>query len=44
MTVVYIISFLLIAFGIVRILGLTPESIGADVSARLQITAYTKSS
>ena len=28
MTVVYIISFLLIAFGIVRILGLTPESIG----------------
>lgn len=35
MTVVYIISFLLIAFGIVRILGLTPESIGADVSAIL---------
>ena len=35
MTVVYIISFLLIAFGIVRILGLTPESIGADVAAIL---------
>ena len=35
MTGVYIISFLLIAFGIVRILGLTPESIGADVSAIL---------
>ena len=35
MTVVYIISFLLIAFGIVRILGLTPESIGADVSSIL---------
>ena len=35
MTIVYIISFLLIAFGIVRILGLTPESIGTDVSSIL---------
>lgn len=45
MTVVYIISFLLIAFGIVRILGLTPESIGADVSSildRKKVSATTQ--
>jgi len=35
MTVVYIVSFLLIAFGIISILELTPEKIGDDIASIL---------